>query len=262
MKDRSDLLQSILARPDIWQAGSSHAANEPAYSLPSGHPALDAALHQGGWPRAALTELLSARCGIGEIQLLAPTLAHISRGGRRIFLVAPPHLPYAPALQGLDLKLAQIVVLRPEGRSERLWSLEQILRSGSCGCLVGWLEQDSSAAMYASLRRLQIAARNAVGPVFLFRQPHAGSALSPAALRIHLEQAPAGLKLRILKQRGGRAGQEVLIRRPPQLLARRVLPELLPACVSGGTQEKQADQNILPGIRPPAAPTLPHPSLH
>ena len=160
------------------------------------------------------------------------------------------------------VKLAQIVVLRPEGRSERLWSLEQILRSGSCGCLVGWLEQDSSAAMYASLRRLQIAARNAAGPVFLFRKPHAGSALSPAALRIHLEQAPAGLKLRILKQRGGRAGQEVLIRRPSQLLARRVLPELLPACVSGGTQEQQTDQNILPGIRPPAAPTLPHPSLH
>jgi hypothetical protein len=262
MKDASDPLETILARPDIWQAGRVSAANEPGHTLPSGHPALDAALHQGGWPRAALTELLATRCGIGEIQLLAPTLAHISRGGRRVFLVAPPHIPYAPALQALELQLTQIVVLRPQGRSELLWSLEQILRSGSCGCLLGWLEQDRAAADYASMRRLQIAARNTPGPVFLFRSPGPAATLSPAALRIRLEHEPGGLRLRILKQRGGRAGQEVLIGRSSRLLAPRVLPALLPTCVSGIGSASQESRRFSATIQPVAPSSLPQPSMH
>lgn len=262
MKDTSDSLQHILARPDVWQSAKASAANEPGHSLPSGHPVLDAALHQGGWPRAALTELLATRCGIGEIQLLAPTLSHVSRGGRRIFLVAPPHIPYAPALQALGVKLGQIVVLRPERRSELLWSLEQVLRSGSCGCLLGWLGQHATAADYASLRRLQIAARNTPGLAFLFRTPDAGTALSPAALRIHLHHAPGELRLRILKQRGGRAGQEVLIRRPDRLLAPAVPPELLPTCVSGSAGAAREDEDFSTMIQPVPPSALPHPALH
>jgi hypothetical protein len=262
MKDTPDPLRHILARPDVWQSGKASAANEPGHCLPSGHPVLDAVLHQGGWPRAALTELLATRCGIGEIQLLAPALSHISRGGRRIFLVAPPHIPYAPALQALGVKLTQIVVLRPERRSELLWSLEQVLRSGSCGCLLGWLGQHGAATDYPSMRRLQIAARNAPGPAFLFRAPDSGTTLSPAALRIHLQHAPGGLTLRVLKQRGGRAGQEVLIRRPARLLAPAVPPELLPACVSAHTGEPRRDDDFSNTIRRPPSSVLPHTALH
>lgn len=259
MKETPDALGALLARPDIWQAGRSSAANDPRHSLPSGHAALDATLHQGGWPRAALTELLATRWGIGEIQLLAPTLAHVSRGQKRIFLVAPPHIPYAPALQTLGLRLASLVVLSPKSRGELLWSLEQILRSGSCGCLLGWLGQDRAAAEYSSLRRLQIAARNTAGPVFLFRTPTGGTTLSPAALRIRLEHAPAGLRLQILKQRGGRAGQEVLLERPPQLLAPQVLPALLPTFVSGNRQTGAEPASLTP---PLTVPPPPRPALH
>jgi cell division inhibitor SulA/protein ImuA len=262
MSDASDPLSNILARPDIWQAGSARAANEQQHSLPTGHPALDTALHQSGWPRGALTELLSARCGIGEIQLLAPTLAHVSRGLRRIFLVAPPHIPYAPALQALDVRLSRLTILKPAGRSELLWSLEQILRSGTCGCVLGWLEQERARADYASMRRLQIAARNMQGPVFLFRNPASDPGLSPAALRLRLEHEAGGLAIRILKQRGGRAGQELLISRPPQLLAPRVLPALLPACVSTQPTHHQTSAAFPAGILPATSPRLPRPILH
>ena len=262
MKEASDPLVDILARPDIWQAGRMRAANENAHALPSGHVTLDAVLHQGGWPRAALTELIATRYGIGEMHLLAPTLAHVSRGERRIFLVAPPYIPYAPALQAVGLSLSRVIVLKPRERSDLLWSIEQILRSGSCGCLLGWLGQDRAAADYASLRRLQIAARNAPGPAFLFRAPAAGNTLSPAALRIRLEHMSGRLRLSILKQRGGRAGQEVLIERPPQLLASRVSPALLPTRVSGIGRETPVPAEPRSGAHPSPLSPGARPSLH
>ena len=260
----SDSLRSILARPDIWQSGRHAPANESHHCLPSGHPALDAALHQGGWPRAALTELLATSCGIGEMQLIAPALAQLSQGAQRIFFVAPPHTPYAPALHALGLRLERLVVLTPEQPGELFWSLEQILRSGVCGCLLGWLPGGRGAVDYTMLRRLQIAARHARGPVFLFRDCAGTSLVSPAALRIRLQHETAGLALEILKQRGGRAGQRILLSRPSQLLASQVVPALLPVIVRGNTTSRDDADAELPvdTHSPQASSRLQQPALH
>ena len=260
----SDSLRSILARPDIWQSGRHAAANEPRHCLPSGHPALDAALHQGGWPRATLTELLATSCGIGEMQLIAPALAQLSQGAQQIFFVAPPHTPYAPALHALGLRLERLVVLTPEQPGELFWSLEQILRSGVCGCLLGWLPGGRGAVDYTMLRRLQIAARHARGPVFLFRDCAGTSLVSPAALRIRLQHETAGLALEILKQRGGRAGQRILLSRPSQLLASQVVPALLPVIVRGNTTSRDDADAELPvdTHSPQASSRLQQPALH
>jgi len=44
----------------------------------SGFPELDAGLPGGGWPAGALTEILPAHEGIGELRLLGPALAGLS----------------------------------------------------------------------------------------------------------------------------------------------------------------------------------------
>ncbi len=224
------LLQSLLARPDVWQASRARPSDpDPAAAtvLPSGHAALDRALHRGGWPRAALTELLGTAWGVGELQLLAPVLARCSSGARRLFFLGAPHLPYAPALHAYGIRLEAVLLVQPERGHDALWCAEQILRSGAAACLLAWLPE-ARLADYATLRRLQLAAQAGDVAGFLFRPLQAARASSPAALRLALRATDDQLAIEVLKQRGGRSGQRITIARDAALLRRRVDPALLP----------------------------------
>ena len=101
-------LDSLLADRRLWrgQPTARAAAREP-----TGHAALDAVLPGGGWPEAALTELLIAADGLGEISLLLPTLARLTRAGRPVVWVDPPDRPYAPALARAGVELAQLHIV-------------------------------------------------------------------------------------------------------------------------------------------------------
>lgn len=186
-------LHDVLQRQDIWRGGGTAAA---AHLLPTGHAALDAAI--GGWPRDALVELLTDHTGIGEISLLLPTLAALSRE-RHIVFVAPPHIPYAPALAAAGVDLARFLWLRPVSEADALWALEQCLRSGVCGAVLGWPAHPDQR----SLRRLQLAAETGHALAVLCRPRRAGAAASPAALRLELDPTASGLRVHTLKRRGG-----------------------------------------------------------
>jgi protein ImuA len=75
---------------------SSAAAG--AQTLASGFARLDAELPDGGWPRGALSELLLAHPGVGEMRLLAPALVATQRDGRLVMLFDPPAALAAAAL--------------------------------------------------------------------------------------------------------------------------------------------------------------------
>src|ERR1044071_6445717 len=68
-------LAELLAHPSVWR-GRSRAAVE---TFPTGFAALDAGLPGGGWPRHGLIEILTPQPGIGELYLLLPVLARLSR---------------------------------------------------------------------------------------------------------------------------------------------------------------------------------------
>jgi hypothetical protein len=177
---RPAALQDVLARADVWRGGE--AARVAVPSIPTGFPALDALLPGGGWPRGALTEILPEREGIGELSLLAPALARLSRQDLWIACVAPPHLPYAPALSAAGIDLARVVMIRPEKSSDILWAMEQALRSGSCSAVLAW----PPFLTERSARRLQLAAEAGGGWGVYFSAAASGTALSPAALRLSL----------------------------------------------------------------------------
>src|SRR6266704_6288150 len=124
---------ALLDRPDIWRGDDLSRAGAP--TLPCGFPGLDAELPGGGWPAGALTEILPAHEGIGELRLLGPALAGLSRRGLRLVWIAPPHVPYAPALAAAGIDLVNLLIVRPQGRRGALWAAEQALRSGSCHAL-------------------------------------------------------------------------------------------------------------------------------
>jgi hypothetical protein len=188
-------LEDILQRHPVWVGG---APRRGVPALPTGYQVLDSELRGGGWPLGALTEILPAQQGIGELGLVLPALAALSWAGKRVVWLAPPHLPYAPALAAAGLDLAQLAVVRAPGRRDALWAAEQVLRSGSCHALLAWLRR----ASYDELRRLAVAAEGTQAFVALFRPRAAAPESSPACLRLALE--PDG-ELRILKRRGAPA---------------------------------------------------------
>src|SRR4051794_38689326 len=162
----------------LWRGNTlgSHAAA----SMSSGYASLDKELPGGGWPPSVLTELLWAQHGEGEFRLLAPVLSALTQAGKTIILLAPPHHVFAPALAQLGIDLQQVLIVRSEKPADRLWAVEQVLKSASFGALLCWLPQ----AKPEHLRRLQLAANSSEGLVFVFRPTAAQQESSPAPLRL------------------------------------------------------------------------------
>ena len=187
-------LDALLQQRRVWRG---RPAGLPASPHPSGHPALDAALPSGGWPEAAMTELLLPADGAGELSLLWPVLARLSQAGQRVVLVAPPYIPYAPAWQAAGVDLRQLEVVQAPQLRDALWAAEQCLRSGSCGAVLCWPQLAEERA----LRRLQVAAESGQALGFACRPLAAARNPSPVALRLVLD--PRAGQLQVLKCRGG-----------------------------------------------------------
>ncbi len=207
-------LEAVLKHPGIWRGDQLAQAGGEA--LPTGYPELDAELPGGGWPRGALTEILAEREGIGELRVVLPALARLSEQSGWQAWVAPPHVPYAPALAAAGVKLKRMLVARPESADDAWWAAEQSLRSGACSAVLAWL----GAADERRMRRLQLGAETGQAFGILFRSARAAEERSPAALRLRLEATATGLAVHILKRRGGHLGRPVMLELHPQKGAR------------------------------------------
>ena len=197
-------LAAVLANPAIWRGGD--CAPEPA-ALPSGFPALDAVLPGRGWPGAALTEIMLEREGIGEIRLMLPALAKLQAQGRDVVWIAPPHVPYAPALAAAGLDLARLLIVRCANPADQLWSYEQALRAPECGAAFAWLGQHDNRVM----RRLAVAAREGSTWGVLWRRPGQRAVSATASLRLALVQQEGRLAVHVLKRRGSDLAQPVFV---------------------------------------------------
>lgn len=176
-------------------------------AVPSGFAELDAHLPGGGWPSGAIAELMSDAIGIGELGLLMPALSSLACMGRYIAWIAPPYLPYAPALAQRGLPLERVLLIRTRTLQETLWATEQALRCPSVGAVLSW----PAYIVDKNVRRLQLAAESVGNLGFLYRPPAAALESSPAALRLRLHAATDegpddGLIIEIQKSRDGRAG--------------------------------------------------------
>ena len=201
-------LAEILAHPAIWRGNRPVAVSSP--SLPTGFPALDAELPGGGWPTAALIEILPQHEGIGELRILGHALSRLTAQGLFLVWIAPPYLPYAPALRNAGIDLARLILVRTRSPQETLWASEQALRSNACGAVLAWPQ----TANYAELRRLQIAAEGSTVLAVLFRPPRVAREVTPAPLRLSLATAHGELAVRVLKRRGSPLVNPIILRSP------------------------------------------------
>lgn len=199
-------LQDLLRHPAVWRAGAA----SPAPGVATGWTALDGVL-PGGWPRAALTELIAPHRG-GALRLVLPVLARFTQRGEWAAFVAPPHVPYAPGLVQAGLALERLLVVRAGDGGTSAWAAEQGLRAGSLAALCWWPGRGEDRRLGGrDLRRLQLAAEAGDCLGFLFRVPAAARGSSPAALRLQVAYRPDGMSLTVLKGRGLRPGTRITL---------------------------------------------------
>ncbi len=205
-------------RPALWLADRlAQAAPTPASAVrPTGFAALDAELSGGGWPAAGLTELLLAAPGSAELRLLAPALAAPISAGT-VLWIAPPCMPYAPALQALGLVPGHQLVVTPGSLADAAWAAEQGLRSGACAAVLWWQGEARlpAAALATALRRLHLAAQEGACPLFALRPASVRMQASPAPLRLTLEPLARGeLAVLAFKRRGPAMATPIVLTLP------------------------------------------------
>ena len=196
----------LLEHPAIWRGRSAAQRS----GLPTGFATLDEYLPDSGWPRTGLIEILVSRFGSGELTLLVPALGALTRAAaaRWCVWVAPPLVPFAPALVSCGVVLDRVAVVggalsdRQDARvgDRGLWALEQALGSGACDAVLGWVRQVKPR----DIRRLQLAAERGRSLGVLFRPRRVSREASAAVLRLSVEPLTAGVRLTILKGRSAR----------------------------------------------------------
>lgn len=198
--------------PGLWRAGQlGQTAALPVW--PTGHDALSAELPGGGWPVGAVTELLHADSGVGELRLLRPALCSLAQAGRRLAWIGPPHAPNAMGLAAWGLPSRDIYWVRTEAdaggsaqaqaranrQADLLWAAEQVLRSQAFGGVLVWLP----SARPEAVRRLQVLAQASETVVWVWRPATALRESSPAVLRLLLSPVPGNaLSIVFHKRRG------------------------------------------------------------
>ena len=224
----SPSLQGILQRPDTWRASSRGNARDNARgnAISTGYQQLDQALHLGGWPAGALSELYVSDYGVGELSLLLPVLRHWSQQEQLIFLLNPPAIPYPLALRAAGIDPACIRHVRCRNAKQSQWAACEILAAGSAAGLLYW--SDKQAPDYHQRRQMQLSASRGRCSAFFLSNKAIEASHSPAALRIALQASGKQLQLRIHKQRGGHAGQTLLLLRDPRLWQQLSLHALTP----------------------------------
>ena len=231
----------------VWRA--SELGSVPTPALATGFARLDAELPGSGWPLGMLTELIGREPGVGELRLLVPLLRGLTRERRFVILLAPPHLPYAPALASFGIDLDYLLVVQAPNAADRLWAVEQSLKSASFGALLAWLPQERTRPEH--LRRMQLAAQRANGPVFLFRQLAAQFEPSPAPLRLLLLPRPGQqLSVQILKRRGPVLAQPLAIDLPQPVAS--ITLRTRPAPEASAAQPLSTAHALPPQARRPA----------
>jgi len=191
-------IEGLLSHAWLWRGQDSSFGNTAA--LATGFAGLDHYLPGGGWPLTGITEIFIEHYGLGELSILMPALATLSRRAvearRWIVWVAPPFVPYAPVLAEHGVDLSRILLVHPG--KQALWAVEQAIRSKSSLAVLAWVR----AADMPALRRLQLGAEACRCWTVLFRPLAAMPQASPAVLRFRLSPSAHGIQVGIQKCRG------------------------------------------------------------
>ena len=206
--------------PGVWRAGELGTSCQQI--VDTGYMRLNQALPGGGWPLAALVEVLQAQAGLHEWGLLAPALAAVQARlpGQLIVLAGAPCQPFGPALGARQLNMQRLLCVQANKSDgpALLWATREAVQCADVAAVLAWLPDVRSA----HLRRLQIAAQAHNKLLFVFRTPRAQQESSPAPLRLLLEGVASeggNLRVHVLKRRGPPLSEPLLLATRPARLS-------------------------------------------
>src|SRR3546814_20057404 len=87
-----------------------------------------------------------------------PLLARLTHAKRPLALIAPPHLPYAPALRQHGVALSKLTVVATANDNDALWASEELLRVRA-GAVLLWYDKIDTIAQH----RLELDGENGAG---------------------------------------------------------------------------------------------------
>jgi RecA/RadA recombinase len=188
--------------------------------VPSGIPAVDAALSLGGFPRGALSELAGSRASGKTVVALRAIASALGEGRFAAFVDGRGEL-YPPAAQALGIDLDRLLIVRP-GRSggqgvreavrRALWAAEALLASGAFAVVAIDVALErralAPATHQAMLHRLMLAAERG-GAVGLWLAPQDGARIQAA---VRLEVSGGADFVRVRPALGGEGGRPVVAR--------------------------------------------------
>jgi len=240
--ERKTLLEAV--RRQIGQLARASAMPR----LPLGCAEIDACL-KGGLAAGALHEVAAADhraspAAWGFLLALA-RLALAARGGTIVWPLGNRTgdfgAPYGPGLKTFGLEPSDILFIRCKTHEDALWVMEEALRIGGIGAVVGahGRRMDLTAS-----RRLQLAAENSATPIFLLRT-YRDDAHSAAVTRWRVRPQTAARDgfgffsnprwhVALERVRGGRPGEWVVEWKHDALCLR------LPAGLGGGALPARA----------------------
>ena len=200
-------LESCLKRRDIWRGKKTTRSGD---TVATGFSVLDRHLPGGGWPQHALTEILVENITYSPLWLLMPALGEIMSTRPWQIWITPPAIPYPPGLSQNGLDLSKILMITATDRSDTLWSAEQALRSRACSAVLCWPGKLHQSAT----RRLQLAAEHGGGLGICFQNESALHTHSMATLKLHCRNTDDGLRIDLIKCRGGPLHQNLTVKHP------------------------------------------------
>lgn len=155
--------------------------------ISSGFGALDRALPHGGFREGSLVEWLSAFPGDGTDYLALTTVANACRNGGACVVLDDAKIPfYPPAFVKAGIPEERLVLVRPESQSDRIWAIEQALRSVDVSAVIAPLAQIDDR----DFRRLQLAAEPGRAIGLLLRSDQARRQATWADVRMQVRASP------------------------------------------------------------------------
>ena len=178
----------------LWQGNTAWGKDR---GTSTGFSALDQTLPAQGWPNSALTEIIVPFWGIGELRLLLPAMRYLNQQNRQIVWIAPPYLPYAPALVNAGLNLHYVLVVDAQSGNVS-WAMERLLCAESCAMVLAWPVNLSAL----ETRRLQLAAEAGGTMGVILHTADSKWRATCAALRLHIQSSSSGITVNVIKARG------------------------------------------------------------
>jgi cell division inhibitor SulA/protein ImuA len=163
-------------------------------TLPAGIPALNDLLPGGGWPGTGLVEVITTREYAAAMALFLPLLSRFGRQNRWLAMVTPPYPPRHRLYTDPGINPERVLQVNPHPGRSGLWTVESLLRSGTCSTVMAW----PCCTTELMGKRLQRAA--AIGRTLgiLFRQEWQSRPTSGVDVRLRLETGAHGQVLYLL----------------------------------------------------------------